>query len=470
MASAAPSARVSKSADRGRPVTWILPEGAWLQCEGFQSPLHVIRGLGSGSQGQVFEVAVQGERLALKWYLPGCLRRDRHLEQRLTESIRATAPNGNFLWPIALLRPSAASLPLFRCQPAGFGYLMGLRPDGFVGAIEHYAGRIEISLRQVLRAGFFLAEAFHSLHSKGLCYKDISLGNLFLNPSDGRILLCDNDNVDVDGRDLGSVLGTAGFMAPEILNRQARPGGNSDLFSLAVLLFRLLTRHDPLKGQLELEIRCLDEPARRRLYGDDPVFIFNPEDLRNRPDPNLHAAALVTWPIYPKAVQELFLQTFVQGMRDPARRALTGQWLEVLARCLDQRQLCPHCGQETFGSQPVCWHCGKVLPAPSLLVAPHGRIVVSADNELHPHHFTPQEEPQLTRPLARIVAHPSDFNVLGLQNLSDKPLLALLTHGQRMLLEPRRSCNLAALQHLETPWGLVRVQPSTSPTGPIPAT
>ena len=61
-------------------MTWILPEGAWLQCEGFQSPLHVIRGLGSGSQGQVFEVAVQGERLALKWYLPGCLRRDRHLE------------------------------------------------------------------------------------------------------------------------------------------------------------------------------------------------------------------------------------------------------------------------------------------------------------------------------------------------------------------------------------------------------
>ena len=102
-------------------MTWILPEGAWLQCEGFQSPLHVIRGLGSGSQGQVFEVAVHGERLALKWYLPGCLRRDRHLEQRLTESIRATAPNGNFLWPIALLRPSAASLPLFRCQPAGFG-------------------------------------------------------------------------------------------------------------------------------------------------------------------------------------------------------------------------------------------------------------------------------------------------------------------------------------------------------------
>lgn len=450
-------------------MTWILPEGAWLQFEGFHSPVQVIRGLGGGSQGQVFEVAVQGERLALKWYLPGCLRRDRHLEQRLAESIRATAPNGNFLWPIALLRPSDTSLPLICCRPAGFGYLMGLRPEGFVGAMEHYAGRVEISLRQVLRAGFFLAEAFHALHSKGLCYKDISLGNLFLDASDGRILICDNDNVDVDGRDLGSVLGTAGFMAPEILTRQARPGANSDLFSLAVLLFRLLTRHDPLKGRMELEIRCLDEPARRRLYGDDPVFIFDPQDQRNRPDPELHAAALITWPIYPQAVQELFQQTFVQGMRAPARRALTGQWLEALARCLDQRQLCPHCGQENFGSQPTCWHCGAALPAPGLLLPPHGRIVASADNELHPHHFNPLEEAQLTRPLARIVAHPSDATVLGLQNLSDQPLQALLSHGQRLLLEPRRSCNLAALQQLDTPWGLVRVQPSASPTGPSPA-
>ncbi|MCP9801354.1 protein kinase domain-containing protein, partial [Synechococcus sp. RedBA-s] len=343
-------------------MTWILPEGASLDLEGISSPLQVLRGLGGGSQGQVFEVEVAGERLALKWYLPACIARDPHLKRRLGESIHATAPSEAFLWPLALVTPGPGALPLLRLTEPGFGYLMQLRPPGFVGAHEHVGGHLAIGLLQVLRAGFFLAEAFHSLHLKGLCYKDISLGNLFLEPSSGRILICDNDNVDVDGRDLGSVLGTPGFMAPEILMGRARPGANSDLFSLAVLIFRLLTRHDPLRGRRELAIHCLDEPARRRLYGEDPLFIFDPVDASNRPDPIEHAAALITWPIYPEPIQRLFEQTFCAGMQDPQRRALTGQWMAALAAALDQRQLCGSCGQETFPAPsepaPLCWSCG----------------------------------------------------------------------------------------------------------------
>jgi len=450
-------------------VTWILPEGAWLQFEAFSTPVQVVRGLGSGSQGQVYEVAVQNEALALKWYLPSCIARDPHLERRLAESIRTTAPNQHFLWPIALLHPTADSLPLVRCRPAGFGYLMPLRPAGYVAAVEHIAGRIAFSLGEALRAAFHLAEAFHALHSKGLCYKDISLGNLFLEPGSGRILICDNDNVDVDGRDLGSVLGTPGFMAPEILMRQAKPGADSDLFSLAVLIFRLLTRHDPLKGKLELAIRCLDEPARRRLYGEDPVFIFDPDDARNRPDPELHQAALVTWPLYPSDLQALFLQTFVAGLKAPSRRALTGQWQEVLARSLDRRQLCGVCGQETFGTQPACWHCHTPLAAPPLLHTPHAAVVVSAGNALHAHHFNKRELPALDRPLARIDPHPGDPALLGLRNLSDRSWRAELADGRKLTLDPGRSCNLAGLRRLETHLGSVSLsQPAAAATaGPL---
>lgn len=443
-------------------MTWILPEGAWLQFEGLSSPVQVLRGLGGGTQGQVFEVAVAGERLALKWYLPRCLEQDPHLEQRLLESIRATAPSRAFLWPIALLRPTAQSITLIRSQHPGFGYLMELRPPQFVGAVEHYAGRLAISLRQAVQAGFFLAEAFHRLHSKGLCYKDISLGNLFLEAATGRILICDNDNVDVDGRDLGSVLGTPGFMAPEILMRRDRPGANSDLFSLAVLLFMLLTRHHPLRGQMELAIRCLDEPARRKLYGEDPVFIFDPQDSRNRPDPVEHAAALLTWPIYPLPLQELFLQTFTAGMKAPGQRALTGQWMEALASTLDQRQLCPSCGSEHFGAQMACWHCGHPLTASAALHTPHGRVMACTDNELHAHHFNSLSEPQLDQPIARVVSHPRDPSLLGLHNLSNEPWRATAVGGQQHEVEPGKTCNLAALHHLDTPWGAVRLEPAST--------
>jgi len=258
-------------------------------------------------------------------------------------------------------------------------------------------------------------------------------------------------------------------MAPEILMRQAKPGADSDLFSLAVLIFRLLTRHDPLKGKLELAIRCLDEPARRRLYGEDPVFIFDPDDARNRPDPELHQAALVTWPLYPSDLQALFLQTFVAGLKAPSRRALTGQWQEVLARSLDRRQLCGVCGQETFGTQPACWHCHTPLAAPPLLHTPHAAVVVSAGNALHAHHFNKRELPALDRPLARIDPHPGDPALLGLRNLSDRSWRAELADGRMLTLDPGRSCNLAGLRRLETHLGSVSLsQPAAAATaGPL---
>ncbi|KEF43123.1 MAG: hypothetical protein ER33_02665 [Cyanobium sp. CACIAM 14] len=450
-------------------MNWILPEGVSLGFEGLSTPLRIVRGLGGGTQGQVYEVDLEGERLALKWYLPACIARDPALERRLGESIRATAPSEDFLWPIALLRPSPASRPLIRLREESFGYLMPLRPASFVGAGEHAAGRLTIGLREVLRACFFLADAFHALHLAGLCYKDVSLGNLFLEPGSGRILICDNDNVAVDGSGQGAVLGTPGFMAPEVLLGQARPGADSDLFSLAVLLFRLLTRHDPLKGQMELAIRCLDEPARRRLYGEDPVFIFDPVDFRNRPDPIEHAAALITWPIYPRPLQALFEQTFCRGLKQPSRRTLTGQWKQELARTLDLRVLCGGCGQENFqttGASQLCWSCGTPLAEGITLILPRGTVLAAPDNELHPHHFDPLAGEDLRRPIGRVVAHPRDARRLGLHNLSAEAWSAERADGRAVRVEPGASCSLAGVTRIETSAGTVAVQ---SRSGPGPA-
>ena len=441
-------------------MNWLLPEGSSLQFEGLEQPLLIEQGLGGGSQGQVYAVKLAGERLALKWYFPACIARDPQLRSRLQQSIRLGAPNADFLWPLAVLSASADSQRLIQGPQTGFGYLMGLRPGGFVGAHQHAGGELAISLQSVLRACFHLAEAFHQLHLKGLCYKDISLGNLFLEPSSGRILICDNDNVDIDRQGKGSVLGTPGFMAPEVLLGQARPSTGSDLFSLAVLLFRLLTRHDPFRGQRELAIRCLDEPARRRLYGEEALFIFDPHNPANRPDPIEHSAALITWPIYPEALQRLFVQSFGPGLRNPEQRTLTGQWKQAISHCLDQRQLCSHCGQETFPNPEVpgsCWSCGTPLPAALQLQLPHGLVTAAAGNELHPHHFDPLLGEAIATPLARLVAHPSDPSLLGLQNLTSTTWQGSTRTGQRIELAPGKTCNLSALQQLNSSAGPILV-------------
>ena len=72
-----------------------------------------------------------------------------------------------------------------------------------------------------------------------------------IDPGSMALLICDNDNVDVDGAPPTS-LGTPKFMAPEIVRGEASPTMDTDLHSLAVVLFYLLFLCHPLEGKLAL--------------------------------------------------------------------------------------------------------------------------------------------------------------------------------------------------------------------------
>ena len=78
---------------------------------------------------------------------------------------------------------------------------------------------------------------------------------MFFDPDTGDVLICDNDNVSANGIDNSSVYGTPRFMAPEIVMGQAKPSRNTDLYSLAVLLFYMFMMGHPLEGKLEAALR-----------------------------------------------------------------------------------------------------------------------------------------------------------------------------------------------------------------------
>ena len=106
----------------------------------------------------------------------------------------------------------------------------------------------------------------------------------------------------------------------------------------------------------------------------------------------------------------------------------------------------------------TCWSCGTPLPAPLRLEMPHGLVSAAAGNELQPHHFDPLVGESIHEPLARLVAHPSDPTLLGLQNLSTSRWSARTTTGQSIELDPGKTCNLAALQQLNSSAGAILVQ------------
>lgn len=400
----------------------------------------VSRLLGEGGQGSVFEVVVPGpdgggERLALKWYFPGSATDAQR--RAIADLIERGRPSQRFLWPLELV--SASDEP-------GFGYVMPLRPPQYVGLAALMGGGVEATLRTICTIGFQLADAYLLLHTQGLCYRDISFGNVFFDPLDGNTLICDNDNVGIEGRSPSAVMGTRRFMAPEIVRREANPNTSTDLYSLAVLLFYLLVVGHPLLGRRELLFPLWDEHAESELFGRTPLFVFDPTDPSNAPVPGQHDAVIANWELFPASTRVLFVKAFTAGLRDPLNgRVRESQWRSELAKLRDLITTCPSCGCTSFFDEtcPIwsCWSCAAPLGPPMRLVIGTRVVVLNEGTEVTAHHLG-------TRPydfatvVGRVERHPERADLWGLRNVSAESWAVALPEGGVKRVEPGRSIAL----------------------------
>ena len=246
--------------------------------------LIVSRSLGKGSQGLVYEVLDSRQNsYALKIYYPNTIKTDPEVSKRIENLVSIGSPNDNFLWCLDYLE-------LTNDTDQYIGYIMPLRENGYYSPSSLLNNEVSLTFRNLLQSSLKLCRAFSALHLKGLCYKDVSLGNFFFNPDSGDCLVCDIDNICYDNTfdNTGGVLGTPRFMAPEIVEGQSRPSIASDSHSLAVLLFYMMFIGHPLEGTREASIRIFDVAAQKYLYGTSATYIFHPTDQTNRPDPTLH--------------------------------------------------------------------------------------------------------------------------------------------------------------------------------------
>lgn len=388
----------------------------------------VIKELGRGSQGSVYEVLKStGETIALKAYPTSYIDRDRNLEARIRELVYIGSPHSSFLWPNEFLE-------LTDGENTVKGYTMPIRAKRFISSATLMTGRLEVDFRSLIHVCKNLSEAFSHLHSQGLCYKDLSFGNFFFDPANGECIICDIDNICYSG-DGGGVLGTPGFMAPEIVTGQQRPNTASDLHSLAVLIFYMLYIHHPLEGKTETTIRIMDDIARRSVYGSDALYIFDPRDTRNRPDPKIHANALTMNEILPKKLKNVFEKAFVRGLREPNYRVVESEWQLVLNDVLETLGHCSLCGQEVFldgffpGLPFTCWACKEsqypivlLVGELKILVRPGGKAKDLDGNQL-----------------GTVIRHPQDQRLLGLKNETRQAWAVIKANGIRSNVEPGRS-------------------------------
>jgi hypothetical protein len=129
-----------------------------------------------------------------------------------------------------------------------------------------------------------LALALAAVHDRGIIHRDLKPANILLTPA-GEPVIVDFGLAHRSGRDetrmtaAGAVVGTPAYMAPEqAAGNAAAPGPGTDLYSLGVLLYELLTGRLPFEGTLVEVLMAIRErtPA--------PVSVHRPDV-----DPTLEA-------------------------------------------------------------------------------------------------------------------------------------------------------------------------------------
>ena len=126
------------------------------------------------------------------------------------------------------------------------------------------AGRL-LPAPQVLEITARVAEALSSAHAQGVVHRDIKPANVMVARDSGLVKVMDFGVARIDDASrtrTGIVLGTPSYMSPEQMAGR-RTDGRSDLYSLGVMLFQLLTGALPHEGSnmAELMRRIVNEPA-----------------------------------------------------------------------------------------------------------------------------------------------------------------------------------------------------------------
>ncbi len=201
--------------------------------------------LGSGGMGQVYlaEDTRLHRRVALK-FLPEALRRDDELRARFLNEARAAAqlshPNIITIYEIGDFN-GAPFIAMELAEGSSLKEIIENSPLPPDKAVE-YAVQI--------------CEALAAAHRAGVIHRDIKPSNVHID-NNGRVKILDFGLAHIDGKELStssqSTTGTIQYISPEQVKGE-KVTARSDLFSLGVTFYQMLTGRLPFTGEYEASI------------------------------------------------------------------------------------------------------------------------------------------------------------------------------------------------------------------------
>ena len=392
----------------------------------------VLEELGSGGQGTIYKVSCNDKEYALKWYHKGVFKgKEKAFYNNLENNIEKGAPTKDFLWPLEITEVYGGM----------FGYIMDIRPSGFHELTEYFVGTNKEkqlhfkSFTALVNAAINIIQGFRALHNNGYSYQDINDGNFFIDPNNGNVLICDNDNVSPFGTNMG-ILGKQRYMAPEVVTGKKDPDTETDRFSLAVILFRLLCINHPLEGRYSTP-PCMTKELEKHFYGENPIFVYDPNDDRNRPVPGTDNNLRKFWPIYPDYIRELFIKSFSYDLMIGGKpRIIERVWIDAFMRLKGSIIKCPKCGEETFlikQGENKCIECNTTILAPNAISFSMVTLPLYPGVRIMLYHADASQNDVHTQ-IGEVVANPNDKKLFGIRNVGKSSWKVLLPSGEQKAL------------------------------------
>lgn len=394
--------------------------------------IKIVKPLGEGGQGEVYLVEHNSKNYALKIY------KEKPSDDflfNLKRNITKGSPCDSFLWPLEFVH----------IDDNTYGYLMDVRDSNYVSFISYLNGKTQFKDKNTLLNWCInLCIAFKKLHEKGYSYQDLNDGSFFFDPDTGKLLICDNDNVTADKKNLG-ILGKMRYMAPELVRRDKNKDGtpivpdvHSDRFSLAVILFLALCLGNPFEGEVLKNYDFISEESDYEMYGSKPLFIYHKTDKSNRPIRGYHTSVRKRWPSLPLSTKEGFHRTFVDGLKDRENKRTTElEWIKLLSKYRDELVTCS-CGHQynhflDDGSVNECPICKKKKSNVLVLEINKHLITLEPDKFLYMNHLDKYSS-EYDKKIARVITSKTNPSLWGLKIKLDNDVKIIDSHGQSRIV------------------------------------
>ena len=246
----------------------------------------------------------------------------------------------------------------------------------------------EYNLKKRLQVCTIIFNTIKKIHISGLLFSDISPNNIMIHNKKNMVVFIDTDNTRKRKEEYNNVLGTEGYMAPEmyhdldektllkaeelkidkdIFKNSGKITVDSDVFAAAIIAFQILTLQHPYIGDI---VENGDAHIEAMAYRCDTDYILKKDTENYSSSPFIEyfeKNIIVT-----EKIEKLFYRTFVDGKVNPNLRPTAKEFYEAFQEAVEQCIKCPNDGvynilPANIDCECKCWYCDNEIKNQAVL-------------------------------------------------------------------------------------------------------